>query len=72
MSTFGRTDRSFVFLYLMERPMRRQVESRDSSKAVKASKESEISAMSSAYSRSDTDTSDINFFLLPTRSAANK
>ena len=47
-----------------------QVESRDSSKMVRTPKESEISAMSSAYSRSDTDTYDISFFLVPTRSAS--
>ena len=37
---------------------------------VRPSREAEISAMSSAYSRSDTDTSEVSFFLFPTKLAS--
>ena len=67
LAAIFREDREeLCLLVVYGKATRRQVESRDSSK------ESEISAMSSAYSRSDTDTSDVNFFLLPTRSASNR
>ena len=64
--------KKFAVLTVDNNLMQGHLESRDSRRVVMASQESEISAMSSAYSISDTGTSEVSLLLFPTRSASRR
>lgn len=66
------TATSLVFLQLMVNPIQRHLECKDSSRVVRPSQESEISAMSLECYKSDIDTSELSFYLFPTRSASRR